>query len=95
MQVHSPHQRQHAVDGATHSCPLPPIHFPIVLIALVSRRYFELLVQQVRSPSRPLSSLTVLVGLHLIACHESLASNLIFGPSVWPTPSVKVLADPE
>ena len=78
----NPHQCQHAVDGPTHLCPLPPIHFPIVLIALVSRRYLELLVQPVPSPSRTLSSLAILEGLHLITYHEShlRSSAYSYGP---------------
>ena len=44
------------------------------------------------SLSRPLSSLTILIGLHLIPYHEFFASQ-VFSPSVWPIHSVKVLAD--
>jgi len=55
-------------------------------------RYPTLLVQQVGSPVGPFCSLTVLIGLHLIPYHEFFASQ-VFGPSVWPIPSVKVLAD--
>jgi len=55
-----------------HSYPPPPIPLPIVLIALISRCYLELFVQQVRSPSCPLSSLTVLIGLRPIPYHADL-----------------------
>ena len=66
--------------------------FHTVLIALTSRRYLELLVQQVLSLSFPFSSLTLLIGLHLIPYHEFFASQ-VFDLFVWPIPSVKVLAD--
>ena len=59
---------------------------------LISRRYLELLIAQVRSPSRPLASLTLLIGLHLIPYHEFFASQ-VFRSSVWPIPPVKAIAD--
>jgi len=72
------------------SHPPSTIPFPIALITLISRRYLEFLVQQVRSPSHPVTSLTALVGLHLITYHKS---HLRSSAHPYATPSVKVLAD--
>ena len=77
--AHSPWQLwmvQPQVESYPPPPPPPPIPFPIVLAALISRRYLELLVQQVRSPSHPISSLAVLVGLHLITYHQSHLRSL-------------------